>query len=464
MPIRMVPDEDGQDPRRQQPRRRRSTSNTGSGGGSSLLPMLLGFLIKKPKLLILAVIAFFAYQYFSSSSGSSDTGGGIVDAISQLTRGADLSNRAAYENVEIFEPLADNVKNPIPERVSLQDFAPERKNQGQQGSCVGWASAYAARSIMHAREHQVDPRQAQFSPAFLYNQIKLNSQCQGAYIHTAMDKMLKGGVAPLNEFGYNDQTCQTQIPDDVWKSAYNYRIKGFQRFTDSKDQQHVDMLAIKQNLAQGAPVVIGMMVGGTFMQDMQGQDKWNPTQRDLSMPGFGGHAMCVIGYDDYKFGNSMGGFQIMNSWGPEWGRNGLAWVSYQDFDHFTREAYGLYPMGEGLDAKPSVFDVRFGLVDNTRKQNIPLNHLGGRTFRTASPVSKGTKFKIEVTNNAECYVYVFGEETDGSSYVLFPYTPKHSPYCGIKGTRLFPRDHSLQPDDVGAQDQMAIEVANYPVE
>jgi hypothetical protein len=37
------------------------------------------------------------------------------------------------------------------------------------------------------------------------------------------------------------------------------------------------MLAMKQQLAQGAPVVIGMMVGGSFMQDMEGQE-WIPTQ------------------------------------------------------------------------------------------------------------------------------------------------------------------------------------------
>lgn len=55
-----------------------------------------------------------------------------------------------------------------------------------------------------------------------------------------------------------------------------------------------------------------MMVGGSFMQDMMGQVKWMPTQSDYTMQGIGGHAMCVIGYDDLKFGKD-GGFQIMNS-------------------------------------------------------------------------------------------------------------------------------------------------------
>ena len=59
---------------------------------------------------------------------------------------------------------------------------------------------------------------------------------------------------------------------------------------------------------------------------------------DESQMGMGGHAMCVIGYDDRKFG---GAFQIMNSWGPEWGKNGVGWVRYGDFKNYVREAYGI---------------------------------------------------------------------------------------------------------------------------
>ena len=215
-------------------------------------------------------------------------------------------------------------------------------------------------------------------------------------------------------------------------------------------------------------MVIGMMVGGSFMQEMEGQEKWLPNDQDYQMSGFGGHAMCVIGYDDFKFGQD-GGFQIMNSWGNGWGKNGIAWVSYTDFDHFAKEAYAVYPQGEGVDVKPSRFDLRFGLavVDANGKatgENIPLVREGGREFRTARPIGKGTRFKIEVTNNAECYTYLFGEETDGSTYTLFPYTPKHSPYCGITGTRLFPSDQSLEADELGTMDVIAVLIFNQPID
>jgi hypothetical protein len=49
-----------------------------------------------------------------------------------------------------------------------------------------------------------------------------------------------------------------------------------------------------------------------------------------------------------------------------------------------------------------------------------------------------------------------GQETDKGSYVLFPYTEKHSAYCEIKGTRMFPKDYSMSPDEIGDRDVMAI--------
>jgi hypothetical protein len=73
---------------------------------------------------------------------------------------------------------------------------------------------------------------------------------------------------------------------------------------------------------------------------------------------------------------------------------------------------------------------------------------------------------MEIRNSTECYVYVFGKETDGSSYTLFPYPSKdeptktrYSPFCGIAGYRLFPRNKSMMPDSVGTKDYLAVVVS-----
>ena len=87
-------------------------------------------------------------------------------------------------------------------------------------------------------------------------------------------------------------------------------------------------------------------------------------------------------------------------------------------------------------------------------------------FETSGAVKPGTRFKMEIRNETECYIYVFGKETDGSSYTLFPYPladdptkTKYSPFCGIAGYRLFPKDKSMEPDSIGTKDWMAVVVS-----
>ena len=95
------------------------------------------------------------------------------------------------------------------------------------------------------------------------------------------------------------------------------------------------------------------------MQPMMGKDVWTPTEEDKSMMGFGGHAQCVVGYDDEKYG---GAFLIMNSWGSQWGNNGFAWVNYKVFKYFAREAYGLETMPAVGAAANKPFECEVGLV------------------------------------------------------------------------------------------------------
>ena len=166
--------------------------------------------------------------------------------------------------------------------------------------------------------------------------------------------------------------------------------------------------------------------------------------------------MCVIGYDDRKFG---GAFQIMNSWGPEWGKDGIGWVRYADFRDYVREAYGINKLPKRGAMANVPLECNIGLVRNDDKQYIPLRVGAGNVFETMSPIQKGTRFKMEIKNSTECFIYIFGQETDGSSYVLFPYTPKHSPYCGITGYRLFPKAQSMMADTIGNRDLIAIVVS-----
>ena len=461
MPIRM--EDDPVDP---QETGGGGDSGGGGGGGGGLfqfLPLLL-MLFRGPKILLLLVILVGGYYFFGRGCNSS-----VLQNAVQLATGGILDPRQ-FDKAKIYEPLAeDNTKNPLPESANLQRFAPAVGDQGHQGSCVAWSSAYGARTILEAARTGKDPNSLKFSPSFLYNQIGMDG-CDGSYVQKAMDFMTKKGSIPYDEFGYNDQDCSKQPTSQQLDEAQQYRMLGANRLTAGDRTDEIDLRAIKENLAQGAPVVIGMMVGGSYMQPMMGQDVWTPTDDDRSMQGFGGHAQCVVGYDDSKYG---GAFLIMNSWGSQWGNNGFAWVRYGDFKTFVKEAYGLEKMPPVGSAANTPFECEIGLVQvslNGKKTvagaYIPLKNPSGNIFETSSPIAIGTKFKMEIKNATECYIYVFGKETDGTSYTLFPYprkddpsSTKYSPYCGIAGYRLFPNDKSMKADSIGHKDYIAVVVS-----
>lgn len=466
MPIRM---ED--DPMDQQDFDDSNTSGGGgrSGGGGGLLsflPLLLSLFRGGggggKKMLLLLVIAGAAYFFFFRNSS-----GGGSDIVQNLFSQSGYSfSPEQFKKANVYEGLADdNIKNPLPEMVSLLRFAPDRQDQGRQGSCVAWSSTYAARTIVEAASKNTSGNSTAFSPAFVYNEIGLEG-CQGAYIQNAMEFMSSRGVVPYNDFPYDESDCSRKANQALYNKAAQNKLHGFTRLTDGESTQGISVRAVKEHLAKDAPVVIGMMVGGSFMQGMMGKEMWAPTEEDRSQMGFGGHAMCVIGYDDRKQA-----FQIMNSWGPQWGVNGVGWVRYADFKEFVREAYGVDPMPKVGAATNIAFEAAIGLVKNDDKQYIPLQLKAGNVFETVGTVAPGTRFKMEIKNSTECHIYIFGQETDGSSYTLFPYPGKEdatktafSPYCGITGYRLFPRGKSLVPDNVGNKDVFAIVVTRQPLD
>lgn len=245
----------------QQPKRNKPSKQKGGLPQILLLfiPQLLSFLIKRPKLLIGVLIVGAAF-YFLIPSGT-NTNTEINETTSgDFTTGLNMSQEM-YDKSQIFEPLANGYKNTFPSRVSLEQYCPPRLNQGAQGSCVGWSSSYAARTILESRASGLPPKKVAFSPSSLYNQIKLPN-CQGAYIHNAMKVMHERGVLPFKDFKYNQYDCERTPSTSQMRQASKFRTRGFQRLWENEGG--TDIQAIKQNIAQGAPVVIGMMVGGSL--------------------------------------------------------------------------------------------------------------------------------------------------------------------------------------------------------
>jgi C1A family cysteine protease len=235
--------------------------------------------------------------------------------------------------------LGGDVPPSQPLSVDLSTNFPAPGDQGRQGSCVGWATAYALKSYHEKLEMgwSLNTADHLFSPAFVYNQIN-GGQDQGSYIFQALDLAVNQGVATLGRMPYSDTDFLTQPSAAAAAEAAGYKAAEWYRINDTSQ--------IKAALVNRNPVVAGIK---TYQQltDLHGPDAVYNTASGQNL---GGHAVTIVGYDDNRYG---GAFKVINSWGRAWGDDGYFWMPYSFAARdILSEAYVL------LDAENTLEDPR----------------------------------------------------------------------------------------------------------
>ena len=247
---------------------------------------------------------------------------GILFAQTPRATGLIFAHPAAYQSIPLATPPP---AGELPASVDFSSLFPIPGNQGQQGSCVGWAVGYALKSYQERQERKwpLDNAERLFSPAYVYNQIK-QGDCQGgSQITDALDLLTREGVAPLSRFSYDANDCY-RLPDAAAKqAAQEFAIASWRRVNVQ------DVTEVKSQIAAGFPVVIGMVIDEPF-QNLIGDLVYRGPQGASR----GGHALVVTGYDDAR-----SAFRVINSWGTSWGDGGFGWIAYDTFRQTVREAY-----------------------------------------------------------------------------------------------------------------------------
>ena len=247
------------------------------------------------------------------------------------------------KHLEAFEPYQPEdlgFAEDLPAKSSLRAYAPTPRNQ-QGSTCVGWASAYAAMSIQFNYNYGITDRLEKdafaFDPYFLYHQIKGtdNFDC-------GKGSSLLNALLAMRDYGVKRQLMPAHIvcENDLAESLYNQSL-GFAKPFRIKDALIFDLEGaetretMKYAITLGMPVLIGTNITEQMEIDSRakhgaGVGLWEPKPEYKDK--LGGHAMCIIGYDDNKFG---GAWEIQNSWGTDIGDNGYIWVKYEDFNQIA---------------------------------------------------------------------------------------------------------------------------------
>jgi hypothetical protein len=375
----------------------------------------------------------------------------------QIRKTGAVFDPSSYEKVSYKSTLVRGLYT-FPPRASVKQFAPYAGDQGQFGTCTGWSTAYAAVTIIYAKLNGITDRsritQNAFSPGFAFRASfdKSFSGCDHGQVIAYVLKSIQANGVPF--FSTLDSLCPSLIPLDAFDKARPYSILGYTRIASPKDDKATIVQKIKKTISENKPVVVGMNVDlsddrGCY-HDLTRGFVWIPDKRVKPVSG---HAMTVVSYDDSYGG---GAFELQNSWGRDWGNDGFFWITYADFVDYFQEGFELLENPEM--AHPEGAQLSGALRLEESDGHSPAVVWNGTRYVVQEDFPSGTRFRIYLDNNEPAFVYMFGVDSAGTTYRLFPSDDSMSPALTYKRNQvaLPAEDLFIQTDQNPGEERIVV--------
>jgi hypothetical protein len=208
----------------------------------------------------------------------------------------------------------------VPTHVPLGDYMEHGVpvlDQGSEGACTGFGLATVANYLLLRR--RVVPDNVPVSPRMFYELARRYDEWpgedySGSSARGAMKGWHKHGVCSETLFPYKPakKNDPRGLTDARTSDALRRPLGAYFRVN------HKDIVAMHTALAEVGVLYVTCTV----------HTGWNDVGADgaiaQSASITGGHAFAIVAFDEQ-------GFWLQNSWGPSWGRQGFARISYDDW-------------------------------------------------------------------------------------------------------------------------------------
>jgi len=198
--------------------------------------------------------------------------------------------------------------------VDMRQYCTTMEDQGRLGSCTGHAVTSAMEILLNKANKRIE-----LSRLFVYYQARLlegtASYDAGAYLRDAVKAANKWGASDERVWSYNIRLFNRPPAKAAYDDALKRRITEYRRCPT--------FVEVRASLAQGYPVVGGIIVYSSFLSAITTKTGTVPHPNKKKEAILGGHALCFVGYDDAREV-----FIVKNSWGISWGDNGYGYIPY----------------------------------------------------------------------------------------------------------------------------------------
>jgi hypothetical protein len=205
-------------------------------------------------------------------------------------------------------PMEGEFRAFLPPSVDLSSRMPPPGDQGDAGTCTGFALVYGIRSYYASTLEGRDLSDTRNLPSPGYIMSFIKGYGNASFMDVV--DLLRKGTVSVADYPYTENGKPPPTRDIIAR-AHDFQVRGLRRVNYNRLDD------IKGQLARGNPVAVILWTddafqnysGGTFNARGRATDDW--------------HSIVVVGYDDRRQA-----FRLMNSWGNDWGDHGFMWLSY----------------------------------------------------------------------------------------------------------------------------------------
>jgi hypothetical protein len=240
----------------------------------------------------------------------------------------------------------------LPGQVDLRHRMPPVRDQGRRGTCVAHACVAVREFLLGEASTGGD-----LSEQFLYWACKQRDGYAGSgtWIRVGMASLQEAGVCVEQVWPYNPNPMannegQGPPPEDADDDAAAYKIES------SMQQQPRWVNNLKEALTADKAVAFAVPVFRYWLTQpvRDSGDIRMPLSTDQNI---GGHAMCMVGYEDDPEVPGGGFFLVRNSWGTDWAPDsiveaGYARLPYEYMVQYGRSAYTAMAPEPGPEPEP----------------------------------------------------------------------------------------------------------------